>query len=82
MSSEGRAKRGIAGAKNAENIPYRGIGGSHEHPLLTGLCQLARTMRASDYKDTSTYAVGVLGGMLADRLGYPCPMTQAIFKAA
>jgi len=63
-------KKGVSGLANAKVKPYRLIGGSHEHPILFGATALAKTVPASDYRDTSTYDFGLYGGVLAARLGF------------
>lgn len=76
MSAEGKKKRGISGMSNAKSILYRYVGGSHDHPFLTDpLARIARTMsKGSDHQNTSTFLGGMVGGRLAELLGYDAPV--------
>ena len=64
-------KRGATGASNAKVIPYRYLGGTHDKPIpRTVVDRLARSVGASDFRETATYATGMYGGVLLARLGY------------
>lgn len=57
---------GIAGANNALHQPFRLVGGSFTSPrYFQPEMQLTRTVHASDFRRTATYASGVQGGILA-----------------
>lgn len=64
-------KGGVSGATNAKHQPYRLVGGDHQSPLMFGLsCGGPRQVQPSDYHDTSTFEIGLIGGLLAARLGF------------
>lgn len=82
MSTESKKKRGVSGASNAKIIPYRYVGGSPAHPILFGASRDALRVAPSDYRQTSTYANGVLGGVLAAINGYEFPGWQDYLRRA
>lgn len=71
MSAEGKKKGGIAGVSNAKHVPYRYVGGTHEHPVLTDPnARVAVNSAAASAKITSTYYMGLMGGAIAASLGF------------
>lgn len=52
--------------------PHQGVGSADR--------DLARRVRPTPYQETSTYERGLLGGILAHKIGYPCALTQSLFE--
>ena len=58
-------KHGVSGVSNAKSQPYRLVGGSHDNPkLFCPAAAMARSVNASDFRQTATYASGIQGGIL------------------
>ena len=78
-------KHGESGVSNAKNQPYRLVGGSHDNPkLFCPPAAMARSVNASDYRATATYASGIQGGILY-KLVMKQPLSdeeQALIKGA
>lgn len=71
MSAESKKKRGESGVANAKANPYRYQGGDYDHPVLMDpRAREALRSQPSDYKNTATYANGLMGGVLAAKLGF------------
>jgi hypothetical protein len=75
LATERSKARGVNGARNGAAIPYRYRGGSFERPaFFTPETALARKVGRGDYRDTSTYIMGMIAGCMAYRLtgqGFP-----------
>lgn len=66
MSAEGKKKRGIAGLSNAKSIPFRyGQIGAWQPPMNPHSVPARKWNRET--------IVGMIGGVLAAKLGHPIP---------
>ena len=65
-----KKKRGVAGASNAKNIPFRYHGGTYDKPAYNPLAKNANLVKAGDYKGTSKYITGCIGGVVLAKLGF------------
>ena len=76
MSAESKVKRGQAGVANANAVPFRLNGGDVQKPaFLTPETRLAKNgvVGLTDYRQTSNYMTGMIGGVIAARLGFGFP---------
>jgi len=69
MSAEGKKKRGESGKKNAESSPFRMNGRPADWEARSRGCFQTRGAASSG----SVTMRGLLGGMIAERMGYAMP---------
>lgn len=71
MPTQKSKDKGTNGARNGASIPFRYHGGSFENPShFTHETKLAFKVGKNDFKNTSTFETGMIGGCLAALLGY------------
>lgn len=74
-------KHGLAGVSNAASKPYRLVGGTHENPRhFTPETAAAKHTQPSAFQNYGPYHIGMIGGLMAARLGFGFPGSKELEK--
>ena len=75
-----KGKRGVAGASNARNIPFRYHGGSVQRPRYNPIARSAENAPKRDFRELSHYENAMVLGLVCASIGYPFEGSEAVLK--